>query len=175
MNRNEFVISVNGLAQGETTLLGRVDKEFFAKFENEEILDADLDVTLFVDKRPGYVDVDCDLDGTIAVPCDRCLSPVQVEVSTSASFRLRLKDQSIALEEDQEEVFLTEGSDTLDLSQEIYDFALLALPLQRFHNEGECDKTALDYLSKGDMPVQNEDGPVDSPFSNLAEMLSKKN
>lgn len=175
MNKNEFVISVNGLARGEATFLGSADKEFFAKFENNEILDADLDVTLFVDKRPECVDIDCDVDGTITVPCDRCLAPVAMPVSASASFRLRLKGESVTLEEDQEEVFLSDGSDILDLSQEVYDFSLLALPLQRFHKEGDCDKAALDYLSEGDVPQPSEDGPVDSPFSALADMLNKKN
>ncbi len=175
MNKNEFVISINGLTRGEHTFLGGADKEFFAKFENNEILDADLDVTMFVDKRQECVDVDIDLDGTITVPCDRCLAPVAVEVSESASFRLRLKGESCTLQEDQEEVFLSDGSDILDLSQEVYDFSLLALPLQRFHREGECDKAALDYLSEGDIPDTGDEGPVDSPFSNLADMLSKKN
>lgn len=174
MTKNDFVISVNGLAQGETTFLGQADKEFFAKFENNEILNADLDVTLFVDKQHEYVDIDCDVDGTITVPCDRCLAPVDMPVSASASFRLRLKGSGVTLEEDQEEVFLPEGTDELDLSQEVYDFALLALPLQRFHQEGECDKAALDYLSEGE-PIAAEEGPVDSPFSDLANLLNKKN
>ena len=55
MNKNEFIISVNGLAPGETTFLGNADKEFFVKFENYEILDADLDVTLFVDKQHMWI------------------------------------------------------------------------------------------------------------------------
>lgn len=175
MNKNEFTISVNGLAPGETTFLGNADKEFFVKFENYEILDADLDVTLFVDKQHHYVDIDCDVDGTITVPCDRCLAPVEMPVSASASFRLRMKDGGAALEEDQEEVFLSEGSDVLDLSQEVYDFALLALPLQRFHEEGECDKAALDYLSEGEPDASEESAPTDSPFSGLADLLNKKN
>lgn len=174
MNKNEFLISVNGLPKGQTMLLGQADEEFFAGFENEEILDADLDVTFQVDKHSGYVDVEMDLDGTITVPCDRCLSPVMLDVSESASFRLRLKGEDIKLEEDQEEVFLQTGSDILDLSQEVYDFALLALPLQRFHNEGECDEASLDYLSQGDIPQTGEDGPADSPFSALADLLNTK-
>lgn len=174
MNKNEFLISVNGLPKGQTMLLGQADEEFFAGFENEEILDADLDVTFQVDKHSGYVDVEMDLDGTITVPCDRCLIPVMLDVSESASFRLRLKGEDIKLEEDQEEVFLQTGSDILDLSQEVYDFALLALPLQRFHNEGECDEASLDYLSKGDIPQSSEEGPSDSPFSALADLLNTK-
>lgn len=176
MNKNDFAISVNGLSRGKTSFLGYADKEFFARFENNEILDAGLNVALSVDKRPECIDIECDMDGTITVPCDRCLAPVAVRVSACASFRLRMKGGNSTLDDDREEVFLSEGSDIIDLSQDVYDFSLLALPLQRFHSEGECDKAALDYLSEGDIPAAGEDGPADSPFSALADMLnSKKN
>lgn len=158
---------------GETTLSDRATKEFFVKFENHEVLDADLQVDFEICKSVEYVDIDCDVDGTITVACDRCLSPVAMPVSASGQFRLRLKGSGVTIDPSCEEVFLPEGSDQLDLNQEVYDFALLALPLQRFHNEGDCDKVALDYLSKGEMEVAQE--VTDSPFANLADMLKRKN
>lgn len=171
MNRNNFVISVNGLAAGETKFSAKADKEFFAKFENCEVLDAGLDVDVNVVKTVSAVDLDVEIKGSITVACDRCSNPVAMPVATSGRFRLRPGGSSAPLEDSQEEVFLDEGSDELDLSQEIYDYSLLALPLKRIHKEGECDKVALDYLSKGS--PDESDAPVDSPFSNLANMLNK--
>ena len=172
MKNNSFEISVNALAAGETTFLGHADKEFFAKNENREVLDADLRVSIVAAKQPGYVDFDLDITGGITVPCDRCLAPVNMPVSASAAFRLRLNGSGATLEDSQEEVFLNEGSDVLDLGQEVYDYSLLALPLQRFHNEGECDAAALGYLSEGS--PEDSEGSMESPFSNLADLLNKK-
>lgn len=172
MKDNFFVISVNGLAVGETTFLGHADREFFANNENREVLDADLRVSIVATKQQGCVDFDLDITGTITVPCDRCLSPVKMPVSASGLFRLRLNGSEAALEDTQEEVFLSEGSDELDLNQEVYDYSLLALPLQRFHKEGECDSVALDYLSH-ETP-ETAEGAMDSPFSSLADILKKK-
>ena len=172
MEKNEFKISVNGLATGENTILSRADKEFFASFENYEVLEADLRVTFIADKHPSRVDIECNIEGTITVPCDRCLSPVAIPVNTSNSLALRLRESDAPLGDLVEEVFLSDG-DTLDLGQEVYDFSLLALPLQRFHTEGECDNAALACLS--DDGVTSADGPAtDSPFASLAEMLKKK-
>ena len=173
MKENCFEISVNGLASGETTFLGHADKEFFVKFDNYEVLGADLRVTFVADKQPDFVDIDCNMCGTITVPCDRCMEPVAMPVSTGACFRLRLRGEAAAAEdsEEYEEVFLPEGSDILDLGQEVYDYSLLALPLQRFHKEGECDPAALACLSEGE--GEDSEGPVDTPFSNLAEMFKK--
>lgn len=171
MENNSFVISVNGLAVGESTFLGHADKEFFAKNENYEVLDADLRVSIVTAKQQGYVDVDLSITGSVTVPCDRCLAPVKMPVSATGTFRLRLNG-SVAIEDTQEEIFLSEGSDELDLNQEVYDYSLLALPLQRFHKEGECDAVALGYLSEGS--PEDSEGTMESPFSNLADLLNKK-
>lgn len=173
MKENEFVISVNGLAMGESCFVSHAGKEFFAKFENYEVLDADLRVSLVADHQQDMVDVDCNVTGTLTVPCDRCLCPVAVEISTGACFRLRLKETAPMPEDDSyEEVFLQEGSDQLDLCQEIYDYSLLALPLQRFHKEGECDAAALACLSEGEMEDAAE--ATDSPFAALADLMNNK-
>lgn len=170
MNDN-VVISLNGLKPSENIFELRLGKEFFAKFENDDVLDADLSLEITADKEPGVVDFDCRIEGTITVPCDRCLSPVAMPVHAEALLRLRLHGSQSSIEDPFEEVFLPEGTDELDLSQEIYDYSLLALPLQRFHKEGECDSVALDYLSQS---PSAPDQATDAPFSNLADLLNKK-
>lgn len=172
MKDNEFIINVNGLAQGESIFLSHAGKEFFAKNENYEVLDADLQVTIVAVKQSDCVDFDCDITGTLTVPCDRCMQPVAMPVSAAALFRLRLNGSTAVVEDPCEEVFLPEGSDVINLDQEIYDYSLLALPLQRFHKEGECDSVALGYLSEEDNGEKPE--TTDLPFSALADMLNDK-
>lgn len=172
MKDNDFVIEVNGLALGKTEFLARANKEFFAKNENQEVLDADLEVRIIALKQRDVVDFELCAEGTVTVPCDRCLAPVEMPVSVSNSFRLRLHGSDATIEDHQEEVFLREGTDELDFGQEIYDYSLLALPLQRFHKDGGCDAAALAYLSESSDGSRPE--ATDSPFSALAEMLNKK-
>ena len=167
---NEFLIDVNGLARGETKFLFRADKEFFANRENREVLDAALQVEVIADRNPQTVDLDCRIAGTITFPCDRCCAPVALKVDTGALLRLRTDPSSAAVEDPYEEVFLPDGASVLDLGQEVYDFSLLALPLQKFHSEGECDKAALDYLSKEEDALEAPQA-VNTPFSSLAEMF----
>ena len=166
--KNNFVIAVNGMAPGENTFLGIADKEFFVKFENCEVQAAELKIAIVADRQSDHIDFECTISGTITVPCDRCLKPVAMPVSTSCMLRLNRGCDSPLPDDSYEEVFLPEGSDELDLNQEVYDYSLLALPLQRFHKEGECDPAALECLSNGsDEPA----GLTDSPFSDLAEIL----
>lgn len=176
MQKNVFAISVNALAPGKSRTDFGADKELFVKFENTEVLDADLAVTVVADKRHDKVLFDCGIKGTVTVPCDRCLAPVAMNVDTEVHFKLNFSSSAPADSSDEdlyEEVFLSDDSDSFDLCQEIYDYSLLALPLQRFHKEGECEKVALGYLSKDD--DGHDETPMDTPFASLANMLNKKN
>ena len=59
MNDN-FIIPLNGLAAGETRFSWHAGKEFFDSFENTEILDADVDIEVRVEKSGRYLGVDCE-------------------------------------------------------------------------------------------------------------------
>ena len=71
----------------------------------------------------------------------------------------------------QEIVFVPEGDAELDLSQVIYDYVCLALPMQRHHNDGECNPEAMRYLSGGEPVQAGED--ANNPFAALKEMMKQ--
>lgn len=101
------------------------DGQFFASFENSEIKDADLDIAVDIDNDEFEIAVECGIQGTVTVICDRCLEDLVLPVSTSF-----VEDE------------------TLDLNQDIYDFVCLSLPMRRVHPDGECNEETLRYLSK---------------------------
>ena len=77
------------------------------------------------------------------------------------------------MEGDREIVWLPVTEENLDLSQAIYDYICLSLPVQRVHEEGECDPEAMKYLSSenGEEPVQKDSS---TPFAGLKDLLGKK-
>ena len=87
---DKFIIPLNGLAAGETRFSWHAGKEFFDSFENSEILDAQLDIEVRVEKSGRYIGVDCFVTGKVVVECDRCLEelemPVDLEVLLSVKF-----------------------------------------------------------------------------------------
>ena len=119
-----FVISLKGLKSGRTQFDWHADGEFFARFENTEILAADLQIGVCVDYEEGEVQTECRIDGTVVVICDRCLEELTLPVHTSFE------------------------SEELDLSQDIYDYVCISLPMMRVHPEGECNQETVKYLSK---------------------------
>lgn len=178
MDNNVFIIPLNGLAAGKTCLEASADKEFFKGFDNTEILDADLDVRAVVEKSGQYVGVDCDVCGDVVVPCDRCLEPLTLPVDVKIRLSVKYGQESEGEDEaDRREVVYLPMSDAdLDLGQIVYDYICLSLPLQRFHEEKDCNPQVLKYLQDGISVTSGngEESVGESPFAALQGLFEKK-
>ena len=155
---NAIVIPLNGWAAGERKFHSHADLEFFQTFDNTEILDADVDVEIRVVKKERKVEAELHLSGTVTVPCDRCLEPLAVPVEANPS-----------------EVFEPESlSEDWDLSQAVYDYVCLSLPLQRVHPEGECNPDTVRFLGHQEQGNEEAEAPANSPFAALKGLFDKE-
>ena len=125
-----FIVKLRGLGASVTEFDRQIGREFFESFGNPDILDADLDVACDIVRHGATVDVECSIVGSVTVPCDRCLEPLEIPVETGFS-----------------ETYAPE-TDELDFNQDVYDYVCTALPLQRMHAEGECNSETIKFLSK---------------------------
>ena len=151
-----IIIPMDGWAAGERSFRFHADTEFFQAFDNTEILNADVEVEIRVVKDGAKAEAYIYLCGTVTVPCDRCLEPLQVPV-----------------EEDPSEEFQTELlKEDWDLSQAVYDYVCLSLPMQRVHPEGECNPDTVRFLGQ-DGRVDEEAAPS-SPFAALKGLFDSK-
>ncbi|MBR3405829.1 MAG: hypothetical protein IKG92_02880 [Bacteroidales bacterium] len=155
---NAIVIPLNGWAAGERKFHSHADLEFFQTFDNTEILDADVDVEIRVVKKERKVEAELHLSGTVTVPCDRCLEPLAVPVEANPSEVL--KPESLA--------------EDWDLSQAVYDYICLSLPLQRVHPEGECNPDTVRFLSQGERTDEEAEAEANSPFAALKGLFESK-
>ena len=173
MNDN-FIIPLNGLTAGKNEFFLHAGKEFFDSFDNEEIFDADLQIRILVEKSGRYIWVDCDIEGDVTVECDRCLDmldmPIDVQVRLSVKFGEE-EASEIGQETEREVIFVKEDEAELDMSQIIYDYACLALPMQRVHEDGECDPEAMKYYGLQAEPDGSAEEDGENPFAALKNMF----
>ena len=156
---NTFVIPLNDWAAGERKFHSHAGLEFFQTFDNTEILDADVNVEIHVVKDGrNKVEADLHLKGTVTVPCDRCLDPVQIPVEADPSETLA--PSAVEVE--------------WDLSQAVYDFVCLSLPLQRLHPEGQCDPDTVRFLSHKERGNEEAEAEANSPFAALKGLFESK-
>ena len=154
---DNMIIPLNGWAAGKRQYSFHAGLEFFQTFDNTEILDASVDVEVFVVKdNRNKVEADLYLKGTVTVPCDRCLDPVRIPVEAHPSETL------------------TPGGGEVDwdLSQAVYDYVCLSLPLQRVHPEGQCNPDTVRFL--GQEGRKDEEAAPSSPFAALKGLFDSK-
>jgi len=154
---DSFIIPLNGWAAGERKFRFHADTEFFHKFDNIEILDADVNAEIRVTKEGMQkVEAVLHLQGMVTVPCNRCLEPVVIPVEANPSEVLAPGEEEV----------------DWDLSQAVYDYVCLSLPLQRVHPEGECNPDTVRFLSRRERG--NEEAASNSPFAALKGLFESK-
>ncbi len=170
---NKFIIPLNGLAAGKNEFSWQAGKEFFEAFENTEILDAELVVSVVAEKSGRWFGIDCEIDGQVTVTCDRCLEDLKLPVGTDIMLSVKFGEEETSedhQEGEREIIFVPEGDAEFDMSQIIYDYVCLALPMQRHHEEGECNPEAMKYLTGGES-VEADAVEENNPFAALKGMI----
>ena len=125
-----FVVELRNLRTGTSEFTWEAGREFFENYGDSGILDAVITVAATVSNHGLTIDVKAKIDGSVTVPCDRCLENLAIAVDTSF-----------------EESYTPESS-ILDISQEVYDYVLTSLPMVRVHPEGECNGETTKYLEE---------------------------
>ena len=169
---NGFIIPLNGLATGKNEFSWKVGKEFFENFGNSEILDAEIDVQVTVEKSGRYVGVDCEAFGDVVVECDRCLDELELPVEVEILLSVKYGEEESSEEPhpgEREVIFVPETEAELDMSQIIYDYVCLSLPLQRVHDEGECNPEAIRHLNAEVVATDKDE--ANNPFASLKSLL----
>lgn len=166
----DLIIELKALSSTPRSYSWEVHKEFFENFENEEILAGDIRVEAVASKAGEEVLIDLALSGTLTVPCDRCGEPVQMHCGSEYKFVALSGNDSI--EKDGREVLsLEEGAREVDLGQVVYDYAMLSLPIQCFHEEGECSEESQAFLSEQQESILETHN---NPFAALKDIITIK-
>ena len=173
MNDN-FIIPLNGLTAGKNEFFLHAGKEFFDSFGNEEIFDADLQIRVLVEKSGRYIGVDCDIEGEVTVECDRCLEMLDMPIDTQVRLSVKFGQEEaseLGQDSEREVIFVKEDEAELDMSQIVYDYTCLALPMQRTHGPGGCNPDAMKYYSMSESCDFFKEDETVNPFATLKNMF----
>ena len=165
----------------------RLDNEFFASIDAPEIQKGKLDVTLDVRKSIGVYTLNFHTEGTVVVPCDRCLDDMDIAIDTDDSLKVKL-GQSYSEEEDI--VVVPEEDGCINVAWFVYEFVALSLPIKHVHAPGQCNKDMMSVLNQhlsvevpedgeensGDEDSEEESGnAIDPRWDELKKILNNNN
>jgi uncharacterized protein len=149
---DHFDVPYLGLKNGSHTFHFEVEDSFFQEFEGSQIKRGQFKVKLELDKRPdmGIADITC--DGSVTIPCDRCLSDFSMPIN--ADLHLHIKYGEVILD-NEEVVYISQDTSKVNFAQHIYEIITISLPMIRMHDDvQDCDQ---DVIKKMHIPVEEED------------------
>ena len=86
----------------------------------------------------------CVINGVVDTTCDRCLDPMEIDIE--AERELIVKFGSEYREESDEVLVIPEQDGVLDLEWLLYEDIVLSLPMQRLHDEGDCNEEMMEII-----------------------------
>lgn len=84
-------------------------------------------------------------EGVVIVPCDRCLSDLELRIETSDELLVKLGSDYC---DEGDCVIVPETDGCINLAQFIYEFIALSMPITLSHEPGKCDEAMIHELSK---------------------------
>jgi uncharacterized metal-binding protein YceD (DUF177 family) len=156
-HNREYEIAWLGLKDGVHTFQYELDDEFMQEHgePGDAIRNVDARVNLSFDKKSGFFMLHFDVGGKVTVPCDRCGDDFELPLWDEFDLLIKLSgaDESELPEEEDDVVFIPRSETVIDISNWLYEFVMLSIPLQRIHPNGPdgqpgCNPQAISLLNQ---------------------------
>ncbi|MBI9035192.1 MAG: DUF177 domain-containing protein [Bacteroidales bacterium] len=157
----DFKIQFSGLPFGYHQYQLDADDKFFEAIEYSEVKKGTVKVDIELEKQERFLILNFDIDGTVIVPCDRCLDDLECEVSGQNRLIVKFGDE--AGEESEDVVIIPRTDHQFDVSHLVYEYIILMLSPQRMHQEDEngnlvCDPEILARLRNENIQQDQDQG-----------------
>ncbi len=132
--KKRFTIAHRGLKEGAHAYEWGVGDEFWKGRPEGGITAGEVEVVATLDKgATGVMRLEVSIEGSVTVPCDRCLEDCTLPVNWTGRLAVKVSEQEQP--SDGEVLWLMPGEAMIDLEQYIYESVVLSLPMQRVHPE----------------------------------------
>ena len=177
----EYEIAWQGLKPGPQTFVYDIDNRFMEDHGSDESFkNWEVKITLEFDKHESFFILSFDIDGNVTVACDRCGDEFKMILWDEFKLIIKLTGENAEKIDDEDDVVFIPRSETvIDISNWLYEFLMLSIPLQKIHPENGdgvsgCNPEVLnilDQLSETEEPTIN---PIWKGLENFKEKKSKK-
>jgi uncharacterized metal-binding protein YceD (DUF177 family) len=162
----EFNIPYLGLKIGVHNFEFNITSEFFEHFEYSQIDACNLQLHLTITKQSTMLILDFLFSGNINTVCDRCNEALQLPITTEHKLFAKLGTANNF--DDPEIITINENEGIIAISQFVYEFINLDLPLRKVHSEetkNQCNKSVLQKLE--DTGIKQETENIDPRWAAL--------
>lgn len=150
-----------------------IEGEFFENFPESDIEKCSIEVKIDFDKRENFFLLTFYIDGTVEVACDRCTEPFDQDIFGDYEVAVKFSANDNIENKDEDVVYISRNDDFFDVSNLIYDFIILSIPLRCVHpenkeGESECNEEIINKMNS------EKEASVDPRWAALEKLKNKK-
>lgn len=127
----QFNIGFVGLSPGMHHFSFEIGETFFSCFEYSEVTKGNIQLELAFEKQSSMLVLEFVLKGSVELVCDHCLEPYQQPLDVLRKLYVKFGDDYS--EQTDEIIVIPSGLSHLDISQFVYEYIHLGLPMQHIH------------------------------------------
>ncbi len=139
---DEYDIPIHGLKEGIHNYEYVINTGFFEYFGNPDLPGGHLNLSLILNKRPQFIELDFHFIGTLDLICDRCLDLFKFNIEVNEKLFLRFGEKFEEI--DDSVIVIPREESKINLAQYIYEFAALSIPYKKSHPENKEGKSGCD-------------------------------
>lgn len=128
----QYKIGILNLSIGEHRYVFDFDSDFFSGFENSIIQNGSGEVIIDLTKTETFIELGIKIIGNIELTCDRSLDLFDFPLDLNEKLLFKFGDEPDNREED-EIVFIHWNSQSINVSQYVYEFISVAAPMKKLH------------------------------------------
>lgn len=149
--RKDHIIQFVGLSIGSHEFQFDINDTFFEHLDYSEIKQGKINIVLTLLKQSTMMVLHFEISGTVKQDCDRCTAPLDLPINGNYKLIIKVGGNDTG-DEDDDIITIAANEHELDLSQYIYEYIALSLPIKRAHpdnkkGESTCDKKMLKKLA----------------------------
>lgn len=167
-HRREFEIAFVGLKPGIHEYRYEINDKFFEAFQQQDFHNCKADIKLTLDKKSSFMLLKFEIGGSLEVNCDRCNNNLPLQLWDEFNITVKIVENPEGMNDEQDDpdvYFISRGESHIDVSNWIYEFINLSIPMHKtceYENmDGpHCNPAALDMLKKLDVKPEETSNPI---------------
>jgi len=156
VSKREYEIAFVGLKQGIHEFNYELTPSFFKEKGAEDAENIHANVKMLLEKNTGFMLLKFNIGGTAEVTCDRCGNPLKADLWDEFNVVVKLTEDPDTMneqEEDADVLYISRTESHIDVSDWLYEFVMLSIPMQKLCADDEngkstCNKEVLQKLNE---------------------------
>jgi uncharacterized metal-binding protein YceD (DUF177 family) len=163
----QYNILLKDLPVGKTVKEFILCDVFFHKIDSPEVQKGNVKATVTIHKKENSFELAFHLNGTILIPCDRCLDDMEQDIIHKENVLVKFGNKFSA--EDDEIVIVPESEGAINIAWFLYEFIILNIPIKHVHAPGLCNKTMMSKLKKHIVQHKDEENDDENESFDLGD------